>query len=253
MTQLSTGPETGRAQGVPGCASTHRHVPFSTLIPSLGLVAAAIGILTGVPQVVRLLRTPDASGLSYSSAILGVLSSGSWLTYGFLLLDPAQLVANVPGLTCAVVTVVLAARRLGRALTPALVAVGAWVPVVAGAFLLGGPDLVGVAATAVSLVKMLPQVRTVLRREPLHGLAPASFVLTQGSATLWAVYGLATQQPSVVVCSVVSAVLAGVVLSRCCPPLAVARALHEGRFGVPGRLLVRPLVLARRATLNLAS
>lgn len=231
----------------------HRHVPVTTLVSCLGLAAAALGILTGIPQVVRLLRTPDASGLSYSSAILGVLSSGTWLTYGFALLDPAQLVANVPGLGCAVVTVVLAARRLGLALTPAVVATALWAPLVAVSLLLGGAVLVGTLATAVSLVKMLPQVRTVLRREPLHGLAPTTFFLTQVSAVLWTVYGATTGQTSVVVCSAVSAVLAGVVLSRRCPPLAVARALHDGRLGVPGRLLVRPLVLARRATLTLAA
>ena len=228
-------------------------MPVATLISSLGLLAAALGILTGVPQVVRLLRNPDASGLSYPSAILGVLSSGTWLTYGFLVADPAQLVANVPGLACAIVTVVLASARLGVSLTPALLAALVWIPLVTLAFLLGGPVLVGMAATAVSLVKMLPQVRTVLRREPLHGLAPTTFFLTQLSATMWTVYGLATGQPSVVVCSMVSAVLAGVVLSRRCPPVAVVRALHQGRFGTPGRLLVRPLVLARRATLTLAA
>nr|WP_276610850.1 PQ-loop repeat-containing protein [Kineococcus siccus] len=103
--------------------------------------------------------------------------------------------------------------------------------------------MVGVAATAVTLVKMLPQVRTVLRREPLTGLAPATFLLTQVSAATWTAYGLATHQPSVVACSAVSVVLAGVVLSRRCPPRAVVRALHHGRWGVPGQLLVRPVVL----------
>ncbi|WP_432564278.1 SemiSWEET family transporter [Kineococcus sp. SYSU DK003] len=228
-------------------------MPVTTLISVLGLAAAALGIVTGVPQILRLLKSTDASGLSYSSAVLGVLASGTWLTYGLLLLDPAQLVANVPGLGCAVVTVVLAAHRLGLRLSTAAVATAAWVPVVAGAFALGGVVLVGMVATAVSLVKMLPQVRTVLRREPLGGLSPATFFLTQVSATMWTVYGLATAQTSVVVCSAVSAVLAGVVLSRRCPPLAVARALHYGRLGVAGRLLVRPLYLARRAQLTLAA
>nr|WP_246314155.1 SemiSWEET family transporter [Kineococcus aurantiacus] len=223
------------------------------MIPSLGLLAAALGILTGVPQVVRLVRDPDATGLSYSSAVLGALASGTWLSYGAVLRDPAQLVANVPGFLCAVVTVVLAARRLGLRLAPAVVALVAWAPLLAGALAVGGVGLVGALGTVVSLVKMLPQIRTVVRREPLHGLAPATFVLTQVSGGLWAVYGAATGQWSVVVCSVVTVVLAGVVLARRCPPLAVARALHDGRFGVPGRLLVRPLVLARRATLTLAA
>ena len=38
---------------------------------------------------------------------------------------------------------------------------------------------------------MLPQILTVVRREPVHGLAPATFVLTQVSATLWTAYGVA--------------------------------------------------------------
>ncbi|NIZ91444.1 SemiSWEET family transporter [Kineococcus rubinsiae] len=218
-------------------------MPVLSLISFLGLVAAALGILTGLPQVVRLVRTPDASGLSYSSAVLGVLSSATWLTYGVMLLDPAQLLANVPGVTCAVVTAVLSARRLGLRLARTWQACAAWALVVAAAAVLGGPAVVGMAATVVSLVKMLPQVRTVLRREPLTGLAPATFFLTQVSATTWTVYGLATGQVSVVVCSLVSVVLAGVVLSRRCPPRAVVRALHHGRWGVPGRLLVRPVMM----------
>ncbi|WP_432543257.1 SemiSWEET family transporter [Kineococcus sp. SYSU DK002] len=228
-------------------------MPVSSLLPLLGLLAAGLGVLTGVPQVLRLLKDPDATGLSYSSAVLGVLSAGTWLSYGVALRDPAQLVANVPGLACAVVTVVLAARRLGLRLSTAAVAVAAWTPVVVAAFAVGGAAAAGALGTAVSLVKMLPQIRTVVRREPLHGLAPATFVLTQVSAALWTVYGLALGQVSVVVCSAVTVVLAGVVLSRRCPPAEVVRALHRGRFGVPGRLLVRPLVLARRATLTLAA
>lgn len=246
MTQLSQAGFRGRAQAGTPDLSTNHHV-LATLLSCLGLTAAVLGVVTGIPQALRLCRNPDASGLSYSSSILGVLSSASWLTYGLLRLDAAQLVANVPGLACAVLTAVLCARRLGLPLRHATVSAGAWAPVLATAHLLGGADAVGVAATVVSLVKMLPQVRTVLRREPLHGLAPATFFLTQVSAVLWTVYGLATVQGSVVVCSAVSAVLAGVVLSRRCPPRVVVRALHGGRYGLPGRWLVRPVVLVHRA------
>ncbi|MEZ0492223.1 SemiSWEET family transporter [Kineococcus sp. TBRC 1896] len=228
-------------------------MPAPTLVPVLGLLAAGLGVFTGVPQVLRLLRTPDATGLSYSSAVLGVLSSGTWLSYGLALLDPAQLLANVPGLACAVLTVVLAGRRLAVPLRHAAIAVTAWVPLVATAFALGGVLVVGALATAVSLVRMVPQIVTVLRRAPLRGLAPSTFVLTQASAALWTGYGLATAQGSVVVCSAVSFTLAGVVLSRRCPPTDLARALHAGRLGRPGRLLVRPIVLARRAGLALAA
>ncbi|WP_432484128.1 SemiSWEET family transporter [Kineococcus esterisolvens] len=227
-------------------------MPLDALISSLGLLAAAVGIATGVPQLLRLLRSPDASGLSFSSSVLGVLGAGTWLTYGLLLMDPAQLVANVPGLACAAATVVLAARRLGVPLRRANAAVAAWVPVVAVAHVAGGATLVGAVATAVSLVRMVPQVRTAFGSGSLAGLAPGTYVLTQLSATLWTVYGATTGQPSVVVCSVVSVLLAGVVLSRRLPPRHVVRALHAGRFGLPGQLLVRPLVALARPAVALA-
>jgi len=228
-------------------------VPVATLISVLGLVAAGIGILTGVPQIIRLIRNPDASGLSYTSSILGVLAAGTWLSYGILLMDPAQLVGNVPGIVCAVITAVLAAKRLHLPLRTLFLAAAGWAPVAVTAYLLGGTVALGSTATVVSLVKMVPQVRTVFGRAPLAGLAPSSFMLTQLSATLWTIYGAAMGQPSVVVCSAVTAVLASVILSRRCPPIATARALHYGRLGVPGRILVRPLVLARRAQLTLAA
>ncbi|WP_337061874.1 SemiSWEET family transporter [Kineococcus sp. G2] len=228
-------------------------MPLDALVSSLGLLAAAVGIVTGVPQLVRLLRSPDASGLSFSSSVLGVLGAGTWLTYGLLLLDAAQIVANVPGLTCAAATAVLAARRLGVPLSRGLAAVAAWTPLVVAAHLAGGATLVGALATAVSLVRMVPQVRTAFGSGSLAGLAPGTYVLTQVSGALWTVYGAATGQPSVVVCSLVSALLAGVVLSRRLPPRHVVRALHAGRFGLPGQLLVRPLVALARPGVALAA
>ncbi|MCI2239236.1 SemiSWEET family transporter [Paenibacillus sp. TRM 82003] len=228
-------------------------MPLDALISSLGLLAASVGIVTGVPQLVHLVRSPDASGLSFSSSVLGVLGAGTWLTYGLLLMDPAQLLGNVPGLACAAATAVLAARRLGVPLSRGLAAVAAWVPAVFAAHTAGGAALVGALATAVSLVRMVPQVRTAFGSGSLTGLAPGTYVLTQVSATLWTVYGLATAQPSVVVCSVVSALLAGVVLSRRLPPRHVVRALHAGRFGLPGQLLVRPLIALVRPGVALAA
>ncbi|WP_345713773.1 SemiSWEET family transporter, partial [Kineococcus glutinatus] len=213
-----------------------------TFIDFLGLTAAAIGVVTGVPQVLRLLRNPDASGVSAASSLLGVLSSGSWLLYGLLLLDPAQLVANVPGLAAALVTAVLAYHRLGaRQLHGQLLTAG-YAALLAGVWVLAGASGVGAAATVVSLVKMAPQIRLVLRGGSLAGLAPATFALATAAAVLWTVYGAAQGQVSVVVCSALSALMSGFVLVRRCPPRVVVRALHAGRWGTPGQLLVRPVL-----------
>ena len=218
-----------------------KHVPVATLIPALGLTAATIGVLTSVPQVVRLARTPDADGLSAASSLLGVLSAGSWLAYGVLLLDPAQLVGNVPGLAAAVVTAALVYRRVGLPQVRGQLMTAAYALALAGVWSVAGVEGVGVAATVVSLVKMAPQLRVVVRGGSLSALSPATYLLATAAAVLWTAYGLAMGQASVVVCSALSAAMTGFVLVRRCPPRAVVRALHAGRWGVPGRLLVRPV------------
>ncbi|WP_459642810.1 PQ-loop domain-containing transporter [Kineococcus sp. NUM-3379] len=213
-----------------------------TLVHTVGLTAATLGVLTSVPQVARLLRDPRAEGLSPASSLLGVLAAGSWLTYGVLLLDPAQLVGNVPGLLGAVLTAALVYRRTGLRQAHGQVLTAAWALALAGVWFLAGVQGVGIAATVVSLVKMAPQIGVVLRGGSLAALSPGTYLLATVAAVLWTVYGLALGQGSVIACSAISAVLSAFVLSRRCPPRRVVLALHAGRWGAPGRVLVRPVL-----------
>lgn len=216
---------------------------MSVWVSVLGLFAAGVGTGCAIPQVVRLARSAHAHGLSFPSTVLSAVSSMTWLLYGLLLSDTAQVVANVLGLGMAVATVALIVRRRSEVrLRWVFAAVAGWAALLAVTASVGGPSALGVAATGVSLVTRWPQVVQVLRGGPLAALSPASLALSLVASGSWGVYGALVGQVPVWLCSVLSLVLTAVILTRRCPAQVVVPALAAGRWGRPGRVLVRPVV-----------
>ncbi|GIJ48928.1 hypothetical protein Val02_58140 [Virgisporangium aliadipatigenens] len=184
------------------------------LLSLIGLVAASIGTAVSVPQIVRLIRSSHADGVSYPTALLGVLMAGTWLAYGLASRDPAQIVANVPGLIGMVVVAVLVARRTSASRLWSALTVAGWIGIAGAAYALGGPLALGFSATVISIVRQAPQLIMVLQPGPLDGLAPTSYLLAIGSAVLWSVYGLGTAQPPVYGTALTTVAISLVVLMR---------------------------------------
>ncbi len=207
------------------------------VVAAIGLVAAGVGITVSFPQVWRLWRSTHALGISYASAVLGLLATSTWLTYGFLIVDPAQMLANVPGIVGAVLIAVLVVRRGRLSPAPALVAAAAWATLVVAGDNAVGAGRVGTLATTVTLVARVPQVWTAFRAPSLAALAPATFVLTVASASLWLTYGVCTHDAPVWTSSTGAMLLSLVILARyrvvesrrVCAEDAGARAGHADR------------------------
>ncbi|MEV1290277.1 PQ-loop domain-containing transporter [Micromonospora sp. NPDC049679] len=215
-------------------------------LAALGLVAAVIGIIGTLPQLLLLMRASHADGVSFASVVLGVLSTATWLTYALALADVTQIVANVPAVASAIAIVVLVVRRTAVPLTRSLWAAAVWAVAIGIMFVAGGAAAVGIAAAAVSIVRQVPQLRLAFSGASLDGLSPAAYVLAIASASLWTVYGLALGLVPVWGNALFAVVLSIGVLARRCPPRHVIAVLDAGRWGVPGQLLVRP-VAARLA------
>jgi uncharacterized protein with PQ loop repeat len=56
--------------------------------PMLGTLGTAIGLVRAVPQLVRLLRTREAHGVSVDTAATSSVVSLGWATYGVLTKQP---------------------------------------------------------------------------------------------------------------------------------------------------------------------
>jgi uncharacterized protein with PQ loop repeat len=85
----------------------------------LGTVTSVVGAAAAVPQPLSLLRdrTQDLSGLSPARWRLGALACGSWVSYGWLIGQPAVWLSAGVGLCCALV--VCSLLHGGRARRPA--------------------------------------------------------------------------------------------------------------------------------------
>ncbi|MGN6333343.1 MAG: SemiSWEET family transporter [Motilibacteraceae bacterium] len=219
-----------------------RLLSLPDLLTLLGLLAAAVGVASSVPQLQRLRRSGTTAGLSAASTTLGTVSVLAWLTYGTAERDPAQMIANAPSALLAIATLALLARHRRRPVLLVLASLGALVVL---AVLLGpGTAAVGVIATTVGTVRQLPQVRLAVRGGDLRGLAPGTYALALASAVVWAAYGLGRGDEAVVVSSLLALACNAVVLFRRVPPRTLLRAAAAGRLGSPARSLVTVTGLA---------
>ncbi len=213
------------------------------LLPGLGLLAAALGAWTTVPQIIRIRRTRTSTGVSAGAAVLSAMTSLAWLGYGIVRADLVQLLANVVGVVGSLAVTTLVLRHSGGRVLPAATGILGWAAVVVGLTAAGRVDLVTAAATTIAVLRNLPQVRLALRRGvDLLPLSPAGLAIGTVSSGCWVVYGFGVHQGAVWSTALAGTAGGLLVLARRCPPRRVVRTLHRGRWGLAGRLMVAPLV-----------
>jgi uncharacterized protein with PQ loop repeat len=196
------------------------------MIAALGFLAAALSIALIWPQVWLSCRHGRTLGLSPTTSWLGVALNLSWLTFGLLIGDTAQIVTNavVGAGNAAVLAALLLSqphlrekamilRSAAGAAVLAALAAGSLTSVTLGA----DPALVAAAfGSVISLVgalAALPQLLSILfdRTQDLSGMSPARWYLGAGSCAAWTTYGWLNDQPNVwlgagfgLVCAVVT-------------------------------------------------
>lgn len=208
----------------------------------LGTSAAVASISSAWPQAVRLVRTRTPDGVSLATALMGVIGCATWLTYGALKVDAAQLITNAVCLGSALIVAFVVARETAARRAPLLLACAAWAVFAAGAAVAAGPAAIGLLATGLGLVSRLPQVRLALTATNLRGLSPAACAMAICASTAWLMYALVAGDTTVAISSSIGFVLNALVLVRRCPPPVVLRAMRAGRLGPIGQLAARPVV-----------
>jgi hypothetical protein len=200
---------------------------------TLGVLGAALSMSLPWPQVWRSCALGRTTGLSASATFLGVAMPAGWITYGLLIGDQLQVVANavtgVAGLSVLIALLIARADlRSGRGLAvsasaasgvagaAAVTGITAALPQVSGGRV--APLLGAVLAVAAAL-SAVPQPLALLRdrAQDLAGLSPLRWRLGVGACACWSMYGLGVGQVAVwasalaglagaaVVCAVVAA------------------------------------------------
>ena len=183
------------------------HLLVSTL---LFCAVTVSGVLLYVPQLVMLARGGDASALSVSSLLSGVVNYAAWDVYLGLSHAWMLLVTNTLALVVWYALTALALRQLP--LTRACLAPLAWLALVV-ALVLGDRTLLGPVLGFGSLLTVAPQAISVWTVPSVAGLSPTTWTLLAVQGVAWLVESLPTGLVGGVVYGVVALAGSASVLS----------------------------------------
>lgn len=178
----------------------------------LGGLGTIVGLVRALPQLIRLVRTRDAHGVSLDTAATSSFVSFGWATYGVLTDQlPVTLATGSSGVVFALIT--LLAFRLGRRASE-LRAAPVWLVVLVVTGAVAGDRGLGVLLPISVLVANVPQLMVAFREADLSGLSLSTWLLSVSDGTVWMLYALVTGDTAILVFGVLQLTTSGAIVAR---------------------------------------
>lgn len=171
---------------------------MGALLDYAPVAATAFAIPQFLPQVLKLSRTGDTDGVSWSWATLTCVNNAAWIGYfamhGFwTALVPASSATVLAG----TLATMLAVRGHAR-LMPALL-IGFWAAVLVAAYSVAGRTGLGTALTAAFAIQVVPSIWTAYRAHRPTGISRGTWMLVLGEVSCWTTFGLHKSDPRLIV------------------------------------------------------
>jgi uncharacterized protein with PQ loop repeat len=188
------------------------------MLDLLPIGAACFGIPQYLPQILKLRRTGDTAGVSWSWATLTSINNAAWFCYfmasGYW---TASLPSTAASTLSGIVSVMLVRR--GALNRRAVGWIGAWTGLLAAAAVLGGRVGLGTLLAAASIVQVTPSLWTAYRTAHPTGISKGTWALVCGELSCWLIFGLYKGDARLITLGI-TGVLAGI--------LMLARVQHAG-------------------------
>jgi uncharacterized protein with PQ loop repeat len=201
---------------------------FFNLVP---IAATAFGIPQFLPQLVKVWRSGDTAGVSWAWAALSSVSNAAWFIYFWLssfwtALAPASSAALLAG------TLAVTLGRRGRATLRPMLAIVAWVALLAGGFAIGGRAAFGSLLAASFVLQVIPSLWTAYRTTLPSGISAQTWSLIFAELLCWGIYGVYEADPRLIVLGGTGVTASLLILSRLL--VATRRTRMLSRIGAPG-------------------
>ena len=183
------------------------------LLDYLPFAAAAFAIPQFLPQITKLRKTGDTTGVSWPWAALTSVNNAAWLTYFTLAHYWTALVPSISATTLAgALATMLSVRAEVRARSA--VAVVVWTALLVATFALAGRVGLGALLTCAFILQVTPSLWTAYRTERPTGIARGTWVLILGELSCWLTFGLHQSDPRLIVLGCSGATAAILMLGR---------------------------------------
>lgn len=189
----------------------------------IGLTGTIIGLIRALPQLLRLLRSKKALGVSVDTALTSAIVSFGWAIYGYMTQQPYVALATGSSGTVFLVTTA-AALRFGRQANEIRVT-PIWFIALLCAFLFKKETGLGILLPISILVSNIPQIYVAVRENDLTDLSLGTWVLSMSDGVVWGLYSLITLDYSIMVFALFQMITSGAIIFL---KLSNGRRLHTG-------------------------
>lgn len=202
-------------------------------------VATVVGCSFLVPQLARLIRFRDPSGVSTAAAAMGVVQTGSWIVYGLGTGAWAVVVTSslaTPQYVCVVLMSATSAAARWRAVVLISFA-GTTVAAVTIASARWGPGAwtgLGLVVTIAVVWQYLPAVASAFGTDGTAGLSISTWLLIGTNGVVWTAYGVITHAGAITAYGLVLVIATAAVLAAIAQDRSAAgRGLHASASRPP--------------------
>ena len=180
------------------------------MLDLLPVAAACFGIPQYLPQILKLRRTGDTAGVSWSWATLTSINNAAWFCY---FMASGYWTASLPSTAASTLagTVSVMLVRRGALNREAIRWICAWAGLLALAAALGGRVGLGTLLAAASIVQVAPSLWTAYRTAHPTGISKGTWALGCGELSCWLAFGLWKTDPRLITLGA-TGVLAGILM-----------------------------------------
>jgi uncharacterized protein with PQ loop repeat len=181
---------------------------LTSLLDYLPFAAAACAIPQFLPQITKLRKTGDSTGVSWPWAALTSVNNAAWLSYFSLAHYWTALVPSISATTLAGALATILSRRVEVRPRSAL-AVATWTALLVAAFAVAGRVGLGTLLTGAFILQVTPSIWTAYRTQRPTGVSRGTWRLVLGELSCWLTFGLHQSDPRLIVlgCSGVAAAI----------------------------------------------
>jgi uncharacterized protein with PQ loop repeat len=183
------------------------------LLDYLPIAAAAFAIPQFLPQLLKLQRTDDTAGVSWSWATLTSVNNAAWFAYFAASAYWAALVPATSATLLAGTLAIMLARR-GQARTRPAVVIASWVALLMVVFAVAGRTGLGTLLTVAFVLQVTPSLWTAYRTARLTGVAAGTWLLILGELSCWTIFGVHQADPRLITLGVTGVTASVLMLAR---------------------------------------
>lgn len=159
------------------------------MLEYLPVVATAFAVPQFLPQITKLRKTHDTTGVSWMWASLTSVNNAAWITYFILAHYWTALVPSISATTLAGVLAIMLSLRVDVRRRPAL-AVAGWAALLVLAFLIAGRAGLGTLLTGAFVLQVTPSIWMAYRTQRPTGISRGTWTLIAGELSCWLTFGL---------------------------------------------------------------